>query len=241
MALRTANAAIYCALDTADLAQARALAGRLSGLVGGLKLGLEFFAANGPAGVAGIAGLGLPVFLDLKLHDIPNTVAGATRALTRLGPAILTVHGAGGAAMLKAAAEAAKEEAAKTGTARPKIVAVTVLTSISGADFGAVGLHGKVSDQVARLAALAQDCGLDGAVCSAAEAATLRKSCRPDFLLVVPGIRPEWAQAQDQKRVATPLEAMRMGADILVIGRPITAAKDPAEAAKRIAAELVPA
>lgn len=241
MSSNPANAAIYCALDTADLGQARALAGRLTGHIGGIKLGLEFFAANGPAGATEIAGLGLPVFLDLKLHDIPNTVARAARALTRLKPAMLTVHGAGGAAMLEAAAAAVKDEAAKAGIARPKIVAVTVLTSLSADDLDVLGVAAKLSDQVARLAALAQDCGLDGAVCSAAEVAALRKACGPGFILVVPGLRPEWAQADDQKRLATPQEALRAGADILVIGRPITEAEDPAAAAQRIAAELAPA
>lgn len=241
MASTNANASIYCALDTADLAAARGLAAGLKGLVGGVKLGLEFFSANGPAGVAAIAKLGLPVFLDLKLHDIPNTAARAARALTRLAPAMLTVHGAGGPAMLRAAVDAVKDEAAKAGIGRPKIIAVTVLTSLLSDDLDATGVGGNLSDQVMRLAALAQACGLDGAVCSAAEVAALRKSCGPEFLLVVPGLRPEWAETGDQKRVATPQEALRLGADILVIGRPITQAKDPAGAAKRIAAELVPA
>ena len=241
MASPKANDAIYCALDTADLAEAKALAGRLSGLIGGVKLGLEFFSANGPAGVAAIAKTGLPVFLDLKLHDIPNTVARATRALIGLAPAILTLHGAGGAAMLKAAADAAKEEAAKRGVAKPKLVAVTVLTSLSADDLEAIGVNAKVPDQVMRLAALAQESGLDGAVCSAAEVAALRKACGSGFTLIVPGVRPEWAERGDQKRVATPREALSAGADILVIGRPITESEDPADAARRVAAELTPA
>lgn len=241
MASTTASARIYCAFDTDDMAAARALAGRLAGLIGGIKLGLEFFGANGPAGVNEIARLGLPVFLDLKLHDIPNTVARATRALTRLGPSILTVHGAGGADMLKAAAEAAREEAAKAGVAKPKLLAVTILTSLSEDDLAAMGMTAKVEAQAVRFAKLAQESGLDGAVCSAGEVAALREACGKDFLLAVPGVRPDWAEAGDQKRVTTPGEALRRGADILVIGRPITEAEDPAEAARRIAAELVPA
>ncbi len=226
--------ALYCALDTTDLARAEALAGALGGAVDGIKLGLEFFGAHGPKGVARLAAGERPVFLDLKLHDIPNTVAGAVRALLPLEPAILTIHAAGGRAMMRAAAEAATEAGAK----RPKIVGVTILTSLAGDDLARMGWQAEVSDAVRRLAGEAHENGLDGVVCSPHEAARLRADQGPDFLLVAPGIRPSWAASGDQKRVMTPAEAARAGADVLVVGRPITGADDPADAARRIAAEI---
>jgi orotidine-5'-phosphate decarboxylase len=226
---------IFCAIDTTDRDEAAALARRLAGTVGGVKLGLEFFGAHGPAGVAHARPAGVPLFLDLKFHDIPNTVAGAVRAVLPLGPAILTVHAAGGRAMLEAARDAA---VAAAGAARPKIVAVTVLTSLDDDDLDAVGQRGPALDQAKRLADVAQKSGVDGVVCSPKEVAALRAQCGPKFLLVVPGIRPSWAATGDQKRVMTPAEAIAAGADHLVIGRPITGAADPAEAARRIAAEL---
>jgi orotidine-5'-phosphate decarboxylase len=232
---------IFLAIDTTDVAVATAQASATRDAVDGIKLGLEFFAANGPGGVRTVAADGVLLFLDLKLHDIPNTVAGAVRAVTPLRPALLTVHAGGGSAMLRAAADAAGEAAARTGTARPRIVGVTVLTSLAESDMSAIGQHGPIADQARRLAALARSCGLDGVVCSPHEIETLRAECGADFLLVVPGIRPSWADAGDQKRVMTPAEAARRGADYLVIGRPITAAADPAVAARRIAAEIVAA
>jgi orotidine-5'-phosphate decarboxylase len=232
---------IFLAIDTTDVDVAMAQAATTRDAVDGIKLGLEFFTANGPGGVRTVAADGVPLFLDLKLHDIPNTVAGAVRAVTPLRPALLTVHAGGGSAMLRAAADAAGEAAARTGTARPRIVGVTVLTSLAESDMSAIGQHGPIADQARRLAALARSCGLDGVVCSPHEIETLRAECGADFLLVVPGIRPSWADAGDQKRVMTPAEAARRGADYLVIGRPITAAADPAVAARRIAAEIVAA
>jgi orotidine-5'-phosphate decarboxylase len=232
---------ILLAIDTTDVATARAQAAATRGAVGGIKLGLEFFTAQGPQGVRAVAPDGVPLFLDLKLHDIPNTVAGAVRAVTPLRPTLLTVHAGGGGAMLRAARDAAGEAAAKAAVPRPRIVGVTVLTSLAEADMAAVGQHGPIADQARRLAALAQSCGLDGVVCSPHEIAALRAECGEGFLLVVPGIRPAWAAAGDQKRVMTPAEAARLGADCLVIGRPITAADDPAAAARRIAAEVVAA
>lgn len=229
---------VYCALDTTDVDAAVALANRLDGLVGGLKLGLEFFSANGPAGVRQVAASGLPLFLDLKFHDIPNTVAGAVKGAVRLGPAMTTLHAGGGSEMMRAAVEAADEAAAKFAVARPQILAVTVLTSISQSDLAETGVDGSVMDQVKRLAALAQSAGVDGVVCSPQEVEALRCQCGPDFKLVIPGIRPVWAAANDQKRVLTPVEALAKGADWLVIGRPITAAADPADAARRIIDEL---
>ncbi|MTJ84168.1 MAG: orotidine-5'-phosphate decarboxylase [Telmatospirillum sp.] len=229
---------VFCALDTTDPEAALALARKIHGLVGGLKLGLEFFAANGPAGVRAVAGGGVPLFLDLKFHDIPNTVAGAIRGAVRLSPLMTTLHAGGGAEMMRAAVDAAGSEAQRLGVARPKILAVTVLTSMSGDDLSATGVGSSMVDQVRRLAALAQEAGVDGVVCSAHEVEALRAECGPGFQLVIPGIRPAWAAANDQKRVLTPSEAMAKGADWLVIGRPITAAADPAEAAAHIAREL---
>lgn len=226
---------IFVALDTADLDRAVALGRDLSSVVGGVKIGLELYSACGIEGVRRLAALGLPVFLDLKLHDIPQTVASAVRAVLPLGPFMMTVHASGGPAMLRAAAEAAAEG----GERRPKVLAVTVLTSLDEGDLGRIGQQGRVADQVLRLAELAQGAGIDGAVCSPKEIAMLRAKCGPSFALVVPGIRPSWASAGDQKRVMTPAEAIAAGADYLVIGRPITRAARPREAAERIAAELL--
>lgn len=225
---------IFVALDTTSTAEAASLAERLSGYVGGIKLGKEFFTANGPQGVAHVAACGMPLFLDLKFHDIPNTVAGAVRAALPLKPFLLNVHAAGGSAMMQAAARAAAE----AGTVRPLMLAVTVLTSMGPEDLAAVGVPGSVQDQVVRLATLARDAGMDGVVCSAKEIEPLRAALGPDFKLVVPGIRPLWSETGDQKRIVTPAEAVRLGADFLVIGRPITAAPDPVAAARRIAEEL---
>jgi orotidine-5'-phosphate decarboxylase len=228
---------IFVALDTQDLSRAANLARALAGLVGGVKLGKEFFTAQGPDGVRAVAG-GERLFLDLKFHDIPNTVAGAVRAAVHLRPAIVNVHASGGQAMMQAAAEAAREAAEDAEVPRPLVLAVTVLTSLNDDDLAAVGQAGPASDQVLRLARLAQESGLDGVVCSPQEIAALRRACDPAFVLVVPGIRPDWAARDDQKRVMTPAEAQAAGADYLVIGRPITGAEDPAAAARRIAGEL---
>ena len=213
------------ALDTADREEAARLAAALGSHAAAVKLGLEFFAGQGPEGVATVARAGLPVFLDLKLHDIPNTVAGAVRALGPLRPFMLTVHAAGGRAMMRAAADAAGEHERP-----PKVVGVTALTSLDAADLAAAGVDGPIGDQVLRLAALAREAGLDGVVCSAAEAAAVRRETGPDFLIVVPGIRPADSSAHDQKRTATPKEALAAGADYLVIGRAVTGAPNPAAA-----------
>ena len=220
---------IFVALDTPDLARARDLADAVRPHVGGLKLGLEFFAANGPAGVEEVARAGLPIFLDLKLHDIPNTVGKAVAALRPLRPPVLTVHAAGGQAMLAAAKTAAGE-----GT---KVVAVTVLTSLDAADLAAAGVAGSPEEQVARLAALTREAGCDGIVCSGQEVARARESW-PDGTFVVPGVRPAGGELGDQKRVMTPRDALAAGASMLVVGRPITGAADPAAAARDIAASL---
>jgi orotidine-5'-phosphate decarboxylase len=220
---------IYVAIDTPDLARAHALAARVRTHVGGLKLGLEFFCANGAAGVREMADLGLPIFLDLKLHDIPNTVAKAVQALSPLAPAILTVHAGGGRAMLEDA-----KAAAPLGT---RVVAVTMLTSLDTTDLAATGVAGSAHDQVVRLTALAQEAGVDGIVCSGAEVAAARAQW-PKGFFVVPGVRPADGAAGDQKRVVTPRAAVDAGASILVIGRPITQAEDPDAAARAIGATL---
>jgi len=224
---------IFVALDTTDLDHALALGRDLAGLVGGVKVGKEFFTALGPDGVRAVADLGMPVFLDLKFHDIPATVAGAVRAALALGPFMLNVHASGGAAMMRAAAETVAKAPTK-----PLVLAVTVLTSMGDGDLAAVGVGGDAASQVLRLAKLAQQSGLDGVVCSAREAEALRAALGPNFKLVVPGIRPDWAATDDQKRITTPSQAVALGADYLVIGRPITGADNPADAARRIAEEL---
>lgn len=220
---------VFVAIDTPDMGRARELAAGVKPFAGGLKLGLEFFCANGPAGVRDIASIGLPVFLDLKLHDIPNTVAKAVEALRPLEPAVLTVHAAGGRAMLEAARAAASE--------KTKVVAVTVLTSLDGDDLGAIGVGGEPVDQVRRLAELARQSGVDGIVCSGAEVKAASDSW-PDGFFVVPGVRPQGSEIADQKRVVTPRAALDAGASILVIGRPVTGAPDPAAALQAIAATL---
>jgi len=233
-----ASARIFVPLDTPDLEKAKAIAGHLKDLIGGVKIGKEFFTALGPAGVAEISALGMPLFTDLKFHDIPNTVAGAVRSAMRMRPTILNVHAAGGRAMMTAARDAAAEEAEKLGCSQPLVLAVTVLTSLDDQDLNDIGVNSTTLDQVKRLAVLTQESGLDGVVCSAAEIEALRQTCGPDFKLLTPGIRPSWAAAGDQKRIVTPSDAVKRGADYLVIGRPITGDDDPAAAAKRIADEI---
>jgi orotidine-5'-phosphate decarboxylase len=222
---------IFVALDTQDLGRAAALARAVAGLVGGVKIGKELFTAHGPDGVRAVAG-GVPLFLDLKFHDIPNTVAGALRSAIHLRPAFVNVHASGGKAMLEAAVQAV------AGVPRPQLLGVTVLTSLGEDDLGDVGQAGPLADQVLRLAHLAQSCGLDGVVCSPREIAAIKAACGPDFVLMVPGIRPAWAASGDQKRVMTPGEALAAGADYLVIGRPVTGAQDAAAAARRIVEEI---
>jgi orotidine-5'-phosphate decarboxylase len=220
---------IFVAIDTPDLDRAIALAEAVKAHAGGVKLGLEFFSALGPEGVKRIAAVGLPIFLDLKLHDIPNTVAKAVEALAPIKPAILTVHASGGRAMLQAAKAAAPSQT--------KVVAVTVLTSLDESDLSEAGVQGSAAEQVERLASLARNSGVDGIVCSGAEVARARASW-PDGFFVVPGVRPEGGEAGDQKRVVTPAKALTDGASVLVIGRPITGADDPARAIMDIAASL---
>ena len=218
---------LIVALDSADPAQVTAWADQLAGTVGHLKVGLQAYTANGPSLVAPVVERG-PVFLDLKLHDIPNTVAGAAAAVQELGVAMLTVHASGGPAMVAAAAKAAPDVA---------ILAVTVLTSMSAEDLVVVGQR-PVDEQVPRLAAMAVEAGAAGIVCAPGEVAAVREAIGPDRLVVVPGIRPAGSAADDQARVATPPEAIAAGASHLVVGRPITQAPDPLAAAQSILASL---
>jgi orotidine-5'-phosphate decarboxylase len=233
---------IFCAIDTPDIDRALRLAAILAPVSGSLKLGLEFFNAQGPRGVCAITAAhpDLPLFLDLKYHDIPNTVAQAVRAIVPLRPAYINVHAAGGAAMMKAAVEAARDEAAKRGVPPPRILAVTVLTSLAAVDMAQIGVAGNVEDQVLRLTGLALDSGMDGVVCSAHEISSIRARFGAGPVLMVPGIRPAGHAkgSDDQSRVMTPAEAIRAGATHLVIGRPITGAPDLAQALRDILADL---
>ena len=219
---------VYLALDLPTLDGAVALAEKVKAHVGGFKLGLEFFCAHGHHGVHEIAHVGLPIFLDLKLHDIPNTVAGAMQAIHVLEPAIVTVHASGGRAMMEDA-----KAAAATGT---KVVAVTMLTSLDERDLARTGVNGNAHDQVLRLAELAQTAGLDGIVCSGREVGAVRKQWKDGFF-VVPGLRLNGPDG-DQKRVVTPRQARDDGASVLVVGRPISRAEDPVAAARAIEATL---
>jgi orotidine-5'-phosphate decarboxylase len=223
---------LIVALDSADLGRVCGWAEVLRPHVGLFKLGLEFFLAHGAAGYRAVTGA--PIFLDLKLHDIPNTVAGAMRAVLPLRPRMVTVHAGGGAAMVNAAVTAA----ASAGADRPAVLAVTVLTSLSGADLQAMGVAGSPSEQVVRLGRLAVDSGADGLVCSPQEVSLLRQALGPTVMLVVPGIRPADSAQGDQARVMTPIEAMQAGADRIVVGRPVTGAANPAEAAASILRSL---
>jgi len=224
---------VFVALDTPDLGRATELAAALRPHVGGLKVGLEFISAHGPDGIRKIVATGLPVFADVKFHDIPNTVAGACRALAHVGATMMNIHASGGEAMMRAGAEAARQVDSRT-----LVLGVTVLTSLDDEALASVGQKGPPADQVVRLARLAKTSGLDGVVCAAHEVALVRKACGADFLIVTPGIRPAGAALNDQRRFMTPSEALRAGSDILVIGRPITDASDPVAAARAIAAEL---
>jgi orotidine-5'-phosphate decarboxylase len=223
---------LIVALDTNDLTRASEWAAAVAPHCGLVKLGLEFFLANGPAGVLAIKGR--PVFLDLKLHDIPNTVAGAVRAVLPLMPRMLTLHAAGGAEMIEAARNAAEHG----GAARPMLLAVTVLTSLSAGALAATGMDGDPARQVLRLGRLAIAAGADGLVCSPLEVAMLRDALGPGVKLVVPGIRLAGAAADDQARTMTPEQAVAAGVDWIVVGRPITGAPDVGAAAAGIAAAI---
>ncbi len=228
---------LLVALDVDTAAEARALADRLRGVAGGFKIGSRLFTSHGPSIVEDLASRGDRVFLDLKFHDIPNTVAGAVAAATRLGAWMVNVHASGGAAMMKAAREAADAEAARTSRPAPLVIAVTMLTSLSEAMIGDIGFVGQLGDQVQRLARLAQAAGLDGVVASPQELALIRQSCGSGFVIVTPGIRGAGDALGDQSRTMSAAQALAAGSTYLVVGRPIIAAADPRAAAERIAAE----
>ena len=220
---------VYLALDLPQLREAKELAGKVKAHIGGIKLGLEFFCAHGAHGVHMLSSLGLPVFLDLKLYDIPNTVARAMQAINVLEPAIVTVHASGGRAMM--------EDAKAAAGGQTKVVGVTMLTSMDDRDLARTGVAGTAHDQVMRLTDLAREAGLDGIVCSGKEVKAVHERWK-DGYLVVPGLRPAGSDAGDQKRVVTPRKARDEGASVLVIGRPITRAEDPLAAARAIEATL---
>jgi orotidine-5'-phosphate decarboxylase len=235
---RSARDRLAIALDVPRLDVAEDLVRRLEGVPGWLKVGAELFTAVGPASLAA-AGSVARIFLDAKLHDIPNTVAGAVAAATRHGVGMLTLHAAGGIAMLRAAREAAEETADAIGGPRPLLIGVTVLTSLSPADLKDLGFQAdSVEDQVARMLDLAQSAGLDGVVASPREAAEVRRRAGPGLVIVTPGVRPQGAAGDDQRRTASAGEAILAGADLLVVGRPVARAADPAAAARQLVREI---
>ena len=232
---------LFCAIDTGDVAATQALLERLDGTIGGVKLGVAFVMRNGLASVGAISSQGLPVWLDLKLLEIPRDVARVVRAASESGAVLVTVHALGGARMMRAAMAAALGAADAGERPRLKIVAVPLLTDTEDEDHGALGMSGPVGDRVGRLADLAHGCGVDGAWASAHDLAALRSRYGPDFMLVVSGVRPVWSKSDDRTHIITPGDALRRGADYLVVGRPITQADDPRDAAARIAEEMAAA
>jgi orotidine-5'-phosphate decarboxylase len=231
---------LLVALDVDTAAEARALADSLRGAVGGFKIGSRLFTSHGPSVVEQLVARGDRVFLDLKFHDIPNTVAGAVAAATRLGVWMVNVHAAGGAAMMRAAIDAAREEAAKRSAQPPLVIAVTVLTSLSDSNLAESGITGSMNQAVERMARLAQSSGLDGVVASPREIALIRRSCGTSLTIVTPGIRGVGDERGDQSRTMSAAEALNEGASYLVVGRPIIAAPDPRKAAERLAAGSTP-
>jgi len=228
---------IIVAIDTIDTNEALKIT-KLIPDVGAFKLGLEYFCANGPKGISKISETGVKIFLDLKFHDIPNTVAGAIRASLNLEPYMMTVHLSGGYNMLDRTMEEVKEYCSKKSLKKPLILGVSVLTSIDNNDFSSLGIKGKVEDQVVRLAKLAENSGLDGLVCSAKELKIVKRQVGKSLILVTPGIRPAGGEVNDQKRILTPAQAIKDGANFLVIGRPITSVDDPQEALNNISLEI---
>jgi orotidine-5'-phosphate decarboxylase len=228
---------LLVALDVDTAAEARAMADRLRGAVGGFKIGSRLFTSEGPAFVEELASRGDRVFLDLKFHDIPNTVAGAIAAATRLGVWMVNVHASGGSAMMRAARAAADEEAARRSRPAPLVIAVTMLTSLDQATLSEVGIAAPVAGQVERLAALTEAAGLDGVVASPQEIAIIRRRCSARFAIVTPGIRGAGDAKGDQSRTLSASEALSAGATYLVVGRPIIAAADPRAAAERLSSE----
>jgi orotidine-5'-phosphate decarboxylase len=228
---------LLVALDVDTVADARALADRLRGVVGGFKIGSRLFTSEGPAFVEELASRGDRIFLDLKFHDIPNTVAGAVAAATRLGVWMVNVHAAGGSTMMRAALDAARDEASKQSRPAPLVIAVTMLTSLNAESLAEIGIGEGMTSQVGRLAALSQTSGLDGVVASPQEIDLIRRRCGAKFKIVTPGIRGAGDSKGDQRRTLTAAEALAAGATYLVVGRPIIAAKDPRAAAEEIVAE----
>jgi orotidine-5'-phosphate decarboxylase len=234
MPLMTARDRLIVALDLPSAAVATRMAEKLESHVGMFKVGSELFTSEGPVVVRYLVTTGKRVFLDLKFHDIPNTVRAAAREAAQLGVSIFNVHASGGRKMMEAALEGAREGAAKP----PLVLAVTILTSLETEDLTRIGLEGTPEEAVVRLARLAQESGLEGVVASPREVAAIRRACGPVFRIVVPGIRPADAAANDQARIATPAAAVRAGADYLVVGRPITGAPDPVAASNAIVADI---
>lgn len=229
---------IIVALDVPAVAEMKRLVGDLGDTVSIYKVGMELFYSAGPEAVHLVRNAGKKVFLDLKLHDIPNTVAQGAKALTRLGADFISIHAVGGTQMLRQTADIVAEAAASQGVPRPKLLAITVLTSISQPQWQELNFSGAIGDQVIHLAKLAQQSGIDGVVASPQEAEHIRRACGEDFLIVTPGVRPSGSAIDDQSRVATPTGAVRAGANYLVIGRPITAAADPRAATEVIRREM---
>ncbi|HEX3032033.1 MAG TPA: orotidine-5'-phosphate decarboxylase [Bacillota bacterium] len=237
-----ANDRLILALDVDTMEEAERLVAATKDYVGVYKVGMQLYNSVGPAVIHRLKQLGHKVFADLKFHDIPNTVKQAGEVMTGHGVYMFNVHCAGGREMMRQTTEGAKAAAARTGEAAPLLLGVTILTSLDQAAVNEeVGLAGAVADQVVRYARLAQESGLDGVVASPKEIGALRQACGEDFALVIPGIRPAWAAANDQKRIMTPGEAIAAGATYIVVGRPITAAADPREAAAKVVAEIVAA
>ncbi|MBW2057925.1 MAG: orotidine-5'-phosphate decarboxylase [Deltaproteobacteria bacterium] len=236
--MKQARNRLIFALDVPDLYEAERYLRILRDRVGLFKVGKELFTHAGPRVVEMIGEMGQRTFLDLKFHDIPNTVGGASREATRLNVAMFNVHAMGGPEMMAAAAEGARSAAGETGMEKPAVLAVTVLTSLDSDALKLVGIDTSVEEEVERLARLAQEAGLDGVVASPREIALIRRACGRDFILVTPGVRPAETAKHDQRRVMTPGEALQAGADYLVIGRPIRLARDPVEAVERIVEEM---
>ncbi|MDD4335253.1 MAG: orotidine-5'-phosphate decarboxylase [Desulfotomaculaceae bacterium] len=230
---------LIIALDVDTIAQAEYYVDILGPYAGGFKVGMQLYNSVGPEAVRRLREKKVPVFVDLKLHDIPNTVAGAARALTRHGANILNVHAAGGAAMMAAAVNASCDEAARAGSKPPLVTAVTVLTSVSQDVFNKeIGITGAIREQVVKWALLAKEAGLDGVVASPLEITPIREACGEEFVIITPGVRPAGTAADDQKRTMTPGEAVSLGATYLVVGRPVTAAPDPLKSLHAILDEI---
>ena len=232
------NKKIFCALDTTDLDEAIHLASKLVNIIGGVKLGMEFFAAQGPKGIEKIAKIGIPIFIDVKYYDIPRTVARAIYSMMKLGIHIINVHALGGLEMMKRAADSARESCIKSGLPTPYITAVTILTTMQSYNLTEIGISESIKESVVKLACLAQKASLDGVICSAHENISIRDACGENFKLINPGIRPIWSNPDEQKRIVTPSKAISLKSDIMIIGRPITQSDDPIKTVNRIISDI---